>query len=453
MPKRKPIVQFATLMSYIAFSAPLHAEGGTPEKLVTFSGFGTLGAVHNQGDGSAFSRDITQPNGASNRGLFWATDSRIGIQANINLSDDLEGVAQVVSRYRTDNNFQPELTWGFLKYSYNDFIEIRGGRVGYDVFLGADSTDVGYSFLWVRPPVEYFGPNVAPYIDGGDITFRAPTGPGIGRLKLYSGLARQHIPNLINQTQWAGISNLEVGSLQDMSGSRLTGGMLEYQDNNLTLRLGRAHLKISHELVPGPIDILGTMRSTAQFLAPINPALASSVDALENDLSFAGKHTDVTSFGLAYENGPFRTQMAMYHLKSNTLLFSDLNSGYLSVGYRAGSFTPYAIVSAVRSKKSSRGDELAGKGIDFLVPMANFLITRGEQARHTYSIGMRYDLMSNVALKFQMDMVRNNTCSPVSLALTATSPPACSPPNLLPVVPVSWDGRATVYSVALDFTF
>ena len=139
-----------TLLSCLAFSAPLHAEPAAEDgRLVTFSGFGTIGLVHNQGKGGSLARDISEANGATNRGLFWETDSRLGLQATIKPTEYLEGVAQIISRYRAENNFQPELTWGFIKYSPNDSIDIRAGRLGFDVFLAADSRDVGYSYLWV----------------------------------------------------------------------------------------------------------------------------------------------------------------------------------------------------------------------------------------------------------------------------------------------------------------
>jgi DNA-binding transcriptional regulator of glucitol operon len=176
------------------------------------------------------------------------------------------------------------------------------------------------------------------------------------------------------------------------------------------------------------------------------------LNALANDFSTTGHHITFSSLGLAYENGPLRTQMELSHYGSETLTFPATNTGYLSVGYRHGKFTPYAVISAARSKKSSRADELAGKGVDSIVSIGNFVLTTGQEVQHTYSVGMRYDLTSNAALKFQMDMIHNHTCSPVSLPVIGPSPP-CSSPLLWQTVPVSWDGRANVYSAVLDFTF
>ena len=70
------------LASLLAFSLPLHAESEETEPQVRFSGFGSLGFVHNHGDGSAFIRDLTQPDGATNKGLFWEIDSRVGVHCH-----------------------------------------------------------------------------------------------------------------------------------------------------------------------------------------------------------------------------------------------------------------------------------------------------------------------------------------------------------------------------------
>jgi len=81
MYKRLPIRTLLTL-SCLALSVPLHAESGPSDDAgprMTFSGFGTLGALYTQGNGAAFIRDITQPQGSSNQGLSWKTDSRLGI--------------------------------------------------------------------------------------------------------------------------------------------------------------------------------------------------------------------------------------------------------------------------------------------------------------------------------------------------------------------------------------
>jgi len=99
-------------------------------------------------------------------------------------------------------------------------------------------------------------------------------------------------------------------------------------------------------------------------------------------------------------------------MKSETILFPDSNSGFLSVGYRYGKFTPYAAISAVKSKKNHRAEELRGKGTGLgpLLSIADYMFSSSEENQHTATLGVRYDLAHNAALKFQMDVIRNHTC-------------------------------------------
>lgn len=451
---KQSFAKIALISCLACTTLPIYAapdKNDDSARYATFSGFGTVGVVHNQGQGSTFVRDITEPNGARNKGLFWEVDSRVGLQANMKLHENFEGVAQIVSRYNWKNNFEPELTWGFLKYVPNDMFDIRVGRVGFDALLAADSRDVGYSYLWVRPPVEYYGQLPLASINGGDVVFRTPVGSGVGRIKLYSGVARQQVPNHLNQKDWLGISGISGGAMENLNSSRVVGGYIDYQDNHWTARLGSADIRVSHDFPVTVIDGLGLIRATAAAY-PL-PSFANTLNTLSDDLSMLNKNITFSSASLAYENGPLQTQMAYSHFTSDSLLFPQSDSAYVSIGYRFGKLTPYGVVSSVRSKKSNRLDALKGMGVDAIANMATFMMSPGQSDQDTFSLGMRYDFMNNAALKFQVDRIRNKNCSPVSLPMPGAMASPCSPPLLWQTVPVSWNGRANVYSAVLDFIF
>lgn len=441
------------LASLLAFSLPLHAESEETEPQVRFSGFGSLGFVHNHGDGSAFIRDLTQPDGATNKGLFWEIDSRVGVQANYKPTENLEAIAQVISRYRIDNTFRPELTWGFLKYTPNDFVDLRAGRIGYDIFIGADSRDVGYSYLWVRPPVEFYGQLFNSYIDGGDVAMRLPLGEGSARAKLYSGIVRQQFASNHSQVKATGPSSPFVnGPIANLAGSRMNGLVLDYQDTHWTFKLGRTDM-----LMRVDFQFDHTQPSIASILAVMaggaSPAQTSVLNSIADGTEPTGKHVIFSSVGMAYENGPLQIQAAANHFTSGFEAFPPSNSGFVSAAYRIGKFTPYAVISAIKSKHSGRPDELASLGANpFLVELTRFALGAGIRNQHTYSLGMRYDFAEHAAVKVQLDRTINRTCSPLRYPIINPAP-ACAPSMLWPAVPLEWDGHATVFSAVLDFTF
>ena len=443
-------------------TAPSDASGDISETpAFSFSGFGTLGLAHTQGHGAAFIRDLTQPRGASNRGLSFAQDSRIGVQANLSLGNNLEAVTQILSRYRNNNSFDPEITWGFLKYTFNDQIEIRAGRIGFDAYIAADSRDIGYSYLWVRPPVEYYGPLFFPYEDGGDILFRTPIADGVGRIKFYSGVTRQKLSSLMEQREWAGgIRTPAIGSIEDLEQSRVLGGHIEFQNNHWTVRLGEARLYHTSDFAPGAFDLQGILAAQAMVatagdpgagIAP-NPQLGNALQSFARDANTAGKKITMDSLAVAYEDGPLQTSMAISHLSGNAIVFPNIKSAYFLLGYRFGALTPYAVLSTVKAKKSDRSDILQRLGANpAIIGITNFLATSPLATQTTHSLGLRYDFAENIALKFQADFIRNRDCSPVALPIGSSA--SCAPPLLWPTVPVNWNGRAQVYTATLDFTF
>lgn len=438
----------------LALSLPALAEADDIAGRVNFSGFGTLGFTHTQGDGAAFIRDLTQPKGAANRGLSWELDSRLGVQANYKPLNQLEVVAQIVSRYRNENNFDPELTWGFLKYTVNETLELRAGRVGFDALLSADSRDIGYSMLWVRPPVDYYGHLFFSYMDGGDVVLRMPVGGGVSRLKLYSGVTRGRASLLAEQREWAGNqTTAPIGSMQDMDGSRGHGGFVDYQDNHWNVRFGIARLKILKDFPAGRMGALNFMhRQADRALADGDTDQAKALTAFLDDALLVGKAITYKTLGLGYEDGPLQTQMAIGRMSGDSLLVANSRAGFISAGYRIENLTPYVVISAIRSKRSSRADELQGLTTNAVASIANFMVGAPRADQNTLSLGARYDIAGNVALKIQMDIIDNKNCSPVSLPITGPAP-SCAPPRYWARVPVSWDGRATVYSAVLDFAF
>lgn len=459
---RQTIAALFSLGLGLATSLYAHAqEETTEEPRINFSGFGTLGAVHVRGGGAAVVRDMMQLQGADNQGISWAQNTRLGVQASMNLTENLEATAQVVSRYGSDNNFDPEVTWGFIKYTPNDFLELRAGRVGFDTFLFADSRDVGYSYLWTHPPLEHFGALFVPFIDGSDIVLRTPLGRGVGRFKLYTGLSRQKVTSMMGQHQWAdNITTGPIGSIDDLGGSRMTGGHIEYQDDHWLLRLGHAQMKHQKSFPPGSFNLRGYIAAEgasalagdpANGIAP-NPLLGNAALRFVEDSGVAGKKITFDSIAMAYEDGPLQMQMAASRIKGDSLLFPNYKSGYAAVGYRIDRITPYALVSTIRSKMSDRASELQRLGASAgLVSVTSFTLQSPLTTQTTYSLGMRYEYSDTIALKFQADFTRNKDCSPVALPLGST--PACAPPLLWPTVPVNWNGRAQTYSATLDFIF
>ena len=218
-----------TWVAFTLVSMTLIAQ--EPETRWRFSGFGTLGLAYTSSHTAEYSRELSQPRGTGHD-LDPKLDSRLGLQVNVNLTDDLSFVGQVISKYRFDQTFTPDLSWAFLSYNPSSGLQLRAGRLGWDVFQLADTRNVGYSYLWARPPVDFYGPLQISSLEGGDIAWTTSIGEGQSlRLKVSAG-----------QT-WEKLPAAAPGEYLDFKGGKLLGALAEFQGEKLNFRVAYARFR------------------------------------------------------------------------------------------------------------------------------------------------------------------------------------------------------------------
>lgn len=397
----------AVQFSLIAFPvwADTGPEGPTSIKL---HGFGTLGLARSDDDAAGFVRDLSQPHGA---GTDWTAkvDSLLGLQANFSLSPQTEGILQVVSRYRFDGSRDPELTWAFLRHDFMPEYSLRLGRLGTEFYMLGDSRLVGYSNVAVRPSPDFFGSLVFSYVDGLDLSAAMPVASGVLRGKLFAGQSPERAP-------------FGFGYAWNLGGSPLFGGHLDYVQGPLQVRIGHAQVRFNHEI---PID---------DWLLASGINLGVPYHSLVPGMAMADRWARFNSLGLVYDEGPLSLQLMLNQISYDSPAYEDSRAGYLLAAYRLGGVTPYFGFSRSRSK----ADPLPPiPPIPGLAALTSSMVAQSHIDQHTLTLGARWDFRANMAIKGQVDWVRGE---PTSLFLFKDVSPG-------------WDGKATVFSLALDFVF
>jgi len=365
---------------------------------VSLNGFGTLGVARSNNDEAQFVRNLAQPEGLT-RAWSAKLDSLLGLQANIRLNQELHGVVQAVSRYRYDGTYTPEITWAFLRYDPAAALSLRLGRVGTEFYMLADSRMVGYSYLTVRPPVDFYGTLPFTYIDGADVTATTPFAQGLLRGKLFAGISKEKAP-------W---EELQF----DMNGSPMVGGYLDYQQGHWQFRASHAQIRFNHDL---PVE-------------DIYNALDSFVPNASDELRVEGKITRFSSLGLVYDNGPLQTHLMLSQTGNDHATFQDTRAGYLTAAYRISSVTPYLGYSWAKSEPKTLARPVP--------PLTDQYQSEFHTDQHTVFLGGRWDFHTNMALKAQVDWISGTSDSKF----------------LYRWDPASWSGQMTVYSLSLDFMF
>lgn len=395
----------ACLLLVVSFAAA--AQG--PEAEVTFRGFGTLGAVHSDTAGAQFVRDVRQSSGVAD-GWNFDVDTRAGVQIDARRGQ-LEGAIQALAAHDHVRGYGADLSWAFVAYSPVESLRLRAGRVGWDAYMFSDTRDVGYSQLWVRPPVEYYGWLIVSHLDGADVSVHGSLGAGLATFRARAGRARQRIPS-------------GQGGSYEVTGSRLEGANFDYRHGDWSARVGYTGVRLRH-----PLEAFSPLRSALlASRAPNGVAIAEGLD-------LSGKRLRAYSAALVYDGGPWTVQAMASRVTSGVIGSPQRDSAYLHVGYRIGRWAPYATASTVHSR-----DEHVRTGLALPNPLDDALaaalaVSRSRQS--TLSAGLRFDLARDVALKMQLDRVRVRDGAA----------------NLWVSPQPGWNGRATLLSVTLDYVF
>jgi hypothetical protein len=363
------------------------------------SGFGTLGVVYNDEDDVDFVRDLTQPRGAD-KGFSGRPDSMLGGQISYRIRPQLDAVGQALVRYSFKDDYRPQLTWAYLRYAPSPEHELRLGRVSWDVFMFSDARNVGYSHLWARPPIEYFGLQPLSHIDGADWVYRRPLGPGLFWAGLYAGRADEEIP-------------VAGGPNYELAGMPVGGGHVNFQTRHWWFRASAS---------------MGQFKNESERLKPLLQALRAGGNPLAGRLQLEDARIRLLSLGAVLDQGPLQGQMMLTRSITDTLTLPSYHSGYALLGYRLGSWTPYASFAAIQSGPAP----VTG------VPQANALLRTVQTNQRTAAVGLRYELLNNVALKFQAERLKAE--DPVANRLVRDPQPG-------------WDGRVVLFSTMLDFVF
>ncbi len=385
------------------------------EKL-SFRGFGTLGVARSSSTQAEFVRDLSQPKGLSNGNWSARIDSILGGQVNWQMTKELEFVGQAVSRFKYNEDRSPEIMWAFARWDMTPDIAVRAGRIGADFMMLADSRLVGYSYLAARPSSDFFGPLFFHHFDGADMSISQPVGTGLVRAKVFIGATHDKAADM--QGVW------------NTSGSHVGGVVLDYWHGSWQLRANIAQIKFSNGLNVSPLPDF--LKAAGTFLnIPSAFSAAQSLEIKDTTSRFY-------SLGMVYEANGFQTQAMANCIRHEAGLLQNSCAGYALAGYRSGEITPYAGISAW---KSSRRNQTTG--LPDIPPFANLNAifssvmdtTRSDQ--RTYTLGVRWDVKPNVALKLQWDAIRGDSRSVFPVR------------NEQP----GWDGRTNVISVVSDFVF
>ncbi len=357
---------------------------------LSLSGFGTLGVVHNSSDELYFHRDFTMP--ADDSEYSFKTDSLLGLQLNAELTSHLDGVAQAVIKDRVSNDVIDSIELFFLRYRPNRDWSLRVGRTSVDFYLLSEYRNVSYAYLWSRPIPEFYAlTSSISRIDGVDAAYTFAVGEGYWESKLAYGQAK---------------------SVLDGGGYKFGIDLEELIvfTNTVTLDPWLIKLAISSSKISA-LDFITNELVTALNDIPIS--LWTDASALADVTDGLGQRVRYYTLGAQYDDNLWLFQSELGYTDSDWGLLQSFYNGYVSLGYRINDVTLFGVVAHIANSEDP---------IDFESPQLHPALppetsigikglhegtlealnsTRVKQT--TYSIGVRWDLYPNAAVKMQWD--------------------------------------------------
>jgi hypothetical protein len=413
-PRADRLLRLGAILSAIACPALARADAMAPRPSWTLSGFGSAGVAYSDHADADYTSSALKGKGVGHSAR-WSpnVDSRLGVQLSAKVNPQWSAVLQVISEQRLDDTYAAVVEWANVAYQATPDLALRFGRIALPMFLAADYRKVGYAYTWVRAPVEVYGGIPLSNSDGVDASYRWRQGGFKNVTQAFVGRTVLQLPGLtrIDGRHLAGLSH-SIGY-----------GAFSARASVLSAELT---VDVAHEFFDR-LRQFGQGRSLAEHYA---------VDH---------KRATAVSIGAAYDPGNWFAMGEIGRMRTRSFL-SDTTAVYASGGYRLGDFTPYLAYARVRADSSTTeaGLDLAGMPGPMAASGAamnghlNALLTTIPVQR-TLSAGARWDFVTDVALKVQVDCI---------------TPLDGSRGTFVRVQPGFRSGRPVrVASVVLDFVF
>jgi hypothetical protein len=385
------------------------AEYQSPDGNFRLSGFGTLGAVHTSTNDVAF--NYPGQGGGAGTTPNINPDSKVAVQGTYKFTPTISATTQIMTKYDADSQYVPAVDWIFAKWQALPSLNFRAGRMGAPFFMISDFRNVGYANTTVRPNLDVYGQVPTDQFEGADATYQLNLGSTTFNATVFVGDSKADYTSAFRKTTALGVTQLSPSTfeLKKLKGINLTAEM----DNGLTLRAGYSKSKfyVSSPSIDTLLGLGTTLSASASAGArALGAAVTSETNATvvtqDKNISFLG-------FGASYDQDNWII-IGEYTKRRSDSFVADTTGWYTTVGYRVSKFTPYLGFSKL-TVNSANVTHTTIVPVAQVAPLTTYAATANagiqglldveKLAQRTITVGTRWDVMSNVALKFQWDQV------------------------------------------------
>jgi len=380
---------FALLSTYLATVC------GTVCAQVTVNGFATLGVTASSSDEFIFRTAI---NRWPEEGTNLLTESLVGLQLNYHVSDKVDVVVQSTLENKHYDSLSDYFDLAFVRYQINRNYSVRIGRMNNNAYILSEYLEVGYSYLWATPPIEFYTPSsYLVYIDGIELQYRKLIDDGILQATLAVGNSKADL--------------LNVDSESVLENDYVLNSTLTYETEHWLLKGTFSHFH-GHKARVEALDQLQNLATGfPEQWWPFMGELLESLDYKNQSIQYA-------VIGVNYQKDNWLVKSEVAYFNIDWGLSGDLGYGYISGGYEFEQFTPYVTFAIIDSLYDRHiieqpryeliDDPVAQQTLAFLQTNFQTLYDSARMDQYSVSVGIRWDFLPTWVAKGQVSHYRIN---------------------------------------------
>lgn len=386
-----------------------------------FSGFGTVAA----GTVDTENLEIMKYDDTVN----FDSDSVFAVQADLSTDTGLSATAQLVARGITysddEERYDPAFDWGFVAYQWGNKARFRIGRIRTTSYLYAETLEVGYTYPWVRPPIQNYVTysQASQNFDGADATFYQMSDLGVVEYRVGFGDA-----------------DSVYRDYEITTTARSFTVTLTQEEDRWKYSFYRVYTTADNP----QLDFVVNYFASKATVDPIFNAMGETL--LQDDLPH-----DYHALGWEHDNGDWLiTAEAHYTPLPKEQLAIEAIGGYVSVARQLDPWMPYVVIGY---HDSHLDPEIIGRfeqsyaaipaGSDVLLDiLRNSIVANLESINikeTTLTAGIRYDVSDSLCVKLENQYFRFHADT---VGQFTHSAPAADKPT-----------SANLTTLAVDFTF
>lgn len=293
-------------------------------------------------------------NGVYDEDIDFRPDTILGVQLQFNVNDRLRATGQLVSR--GGDGYGTGAEWAYASYKVDESLTLHAGRKRAPFYLYSDYLDVGYTYHWIRPPMEVYGDPFTSY-DGFSANYQRAVASWDMASGFYAG----------SETYKDTTDSIDLS----FDVKNILGGFVTFSNDIFTLRAnyftGMVSLSFDEHLLEGgdsPFEGI-------TFYLPAGTPIKE--DSRVNFWGGAIKADNGSLFAIAE------------YTKTDLNPMGDFDNYYVSIGARITDFTPHLTYSN---------------------RLAEDVATDAEKSETSaVTVGLRWDFAPDIAFKLEYQQV------------------------------------------------